>query len=77
MLQSGENLGMPYSRPMPDIGLGCHELRVNDRGQTWRIVHRVDYDAIVIVHVFSKKTSRTPRSVLGICRQRLKAYDAI
>jgi hypothetical protein len=29
-LQQGENLGLPHSRPMPVIGLRCHELRVND-----------------------------------------------
>ncbi|MDE2089230.1 MAG: type II toxin-antitoxin system RelE/ParE family toxin, partial [Gammaproteobacteria bacterium] len=47
-LQAGENLGLPHSRPMPSIGPGCHELRINDRGVTWRIVYRVDSDAIVI-----------------------------
>jgi len=41
-LQEGENLSLPHSRPMPSIGSRCHELRINDRNVTWRIVYRVD-----------------------------------
>ncbi len=77
MLQSGERLSMPKSRPMPDIGRRCHELRINDRTQTWRIVYRLDEDAVVIVHIFSKKTRTTPDSVIELCKSRLKAYDDI
>jgi len=29
-LQNGEQLEMPISRPMPDVGTRCHELRVDD-----------------------------------------------
>lgn len=38
MLQRGESLRMPRSRPMPTIGRRCHELRINGQNQTWRIV---------------------------------------
>ncbi len=75
LLQKGESLSMPRSRPMPSIGPRCHELRINDEAATWRIVYRVDADAIVIVHVFSKKTQKTPQSVIAVCRARLKEYD--
>jgi phage-related protein len=61
---------------MPVIGTHCHELRIQDRNATWRIVYRVDADAIVVVDVFSKKTQRTPPSVLRICRARLRQYDS-
>ena len=61
---------------MPVLGRRCHELRVVDERATWRIVYRVDADAIV-VEVFSKKTQATPRSVLDACRHRLRVYDAI
>jgi hypothetical protein len=30
LLQMGETLSMPHSRPMPSIGKNCHELRIND-----------------------------------------------
>ena len=74
-LQQGENLGMPQSRPMPSIGTNCHELRIRDTGQNWRIIYRIDRDAIVIVEVFSKKTQATPKSVIDVCKQRLNQYD--
>jgi phage-related protein len=60
---------------MPSIGRNCHELRINDTGGTWRIVYRIDDDAIVIVEVLSKKTQQTPKTVIGTCRRRLKEYD--
>ena len=74
-LQRGERLGMPHSRPMPDIGRRCHELRIVDTGVTWRIVYRVDDDAIVVVEVFAKKTTKTPHGVIAACVRRLKEYD--
>jgi phage-related protein len=60
-LHRGEGLGMPQSRPMPVIGVRCHELRIVDGDLTWRIVYRVDADAVVICDVFSKKTQATPK----------------
>ncbi len=74
-LQRGEMLGMPHSRPMPAIGLRCHELRINDADATWRIVYRIDSDAVVILEVFSKKTSKTPWAVVQACKRRLKEYE--
>jgi phage-related protein len=57
-LQRGEMLGMPHSRPMPSVGSRCHELRVNDAGATWRIIYRIDSDAIVILKVYSKRAEK-------------------
>lgn len=74
-LQLGETLSLPHSRPLNDIGRRCHELRINDENATWRIVYRVDADAILIVEVFSKKTQTTPQWVMITSRQRLRAYD--
>jgi phage-related protein len=74
-LQRGESLAMPQSRPMPSIGARCHELRVNDAGSNWRLVYRIDSDAIVILEVFAKKTGSTPKAVIATCRKRLKEYD--
>jgi len=75
-LQRGDRLELPHSRPMPDIGLRCHELRIADETVTWRIVFRVDSDAVVVLDVFAKKTPRTPASVIQACRRRLRAYDS-
>ena len=46
-----------------------------DSDVTWRIVYRTDDDAIVIAEVFAKKTRTTPKSVIDICKRRLKEYD--
>jgi len=62
---------------MPSIGARCHELRIQDTHKTWRVVYRVDTDAIVIAEVFSKTTRATPTSVIAACKQRLNAYDQI
>lgn len=75
LLQRGETLSMPESRPMPAVGSRCHELRINDEKGIWRILYRIDPDAIVIVEVFSKKTAQTPKKVIKLCQKRLKDYD--
>lgn len=74
-LQRGDKLSMPHSRPMPSLSPRCHELRIVDATVTWRIVYRIDADAIVIAEVFGKKTRTTPRTVIEKCRKRLKDYD--
>jgi len=76
-LQRGESLGLPHSRPMPVVGRRCHELRIVDEAATWRIVYRIDADAIVIAEVFAKKTQAAPKSVIDACKRRLREYDAI
>lgn len=75
-LQAGETFGMPHSRPMPGIGPRCRELRVVDAGRTWRLVYRIDADAVVIADVFQKTTAQTPARVIADCRRRLRLYDA-
>ena len=74
-LQRGETIGMPHSRPMPTVGLRCHELRIADATAQWRIIYRIDPDAIVIAEVFRKKTRRTPWDVIARSRERLGRYD--
>lgn len=74
-LQIGEKLIMPQSRPMPTIGRRCHELRITDNDVTWRIVYRMDMDAIVILEIFDKKTNKTPKRIIDVCKDRLRDYD--
>ena len=75
LVQEGEHLGMPHSRAMPSVAARCHELRINDREQTGRVIYRVDPDAVIILEVFSKKSRTTPDAVVQTCRRRLAAYD--
>lgn len=77
LLQQGESIGLPHSRPMPVIGTRCHELRITDSGGTWRIIYRVDSDAVVIADVFQKKTQATPAHIIATCKRRLGHYDGI
>jgi phage-related protein len=76
-LQRGQQLTMPQSRAMPVIGPRCHELRVQDERVSWRIVYRIDVDAIIVVAVFRKSTQQTPQHVIATCRRRLKAFDQL
>ncbi len=75
-LQHGELLSMPHSRPMPTIGSHCHELRIVDANSIWRIVYRIDFDAVLILEVFSKKTRETPQNIIDACKKRIRNYDS-
>jgi len=44
---------------------------------TFRVIYRVDTDAVVIFDVFLKKTQQTPQSVIAACKRRLREYDRI
>jgi phage-related protein len=76
LLQRGELIEMPRSRPMPVIGPRCHELRITDANVSWRIVYRVDAEAIVLLEVFAKKTSKTPNRIINLCKKRIREYDS-
>jgi phage-related protein len=76
-LQHGETIGLPHSRPMPSIGRACHELRIQDENETWRIVYCLAAEAVVILEVFAKTTNQTPQSVIDICKNRLRQYKTI
>jgi len=39
-------------------------------------MYPIDVDAIVILGVFSKKTGKTPKRVIDLCKNRLKEYDS-
>jgi phage-related protein len=78
-LQEGELISMPASRQMPSVGKHCHELRVHDseNSKEWRIIYRIDDDAVVILDVFAKTTQKTPNQVIDNCQKRLKLYDEL
>lgn len=76
-LQERASLGMPLARPMPSIGRRCLELRVTDETVVWRIMCRIDPDAVIVIRSFAKKTEKTPLGEIELCKRRLAAYDAI
>jgi phage-related protein len=65
----------PASRPMPIIGPRCHELRIRDEQHSWRLIYRIDHDAIVVAVLLDKKTEQTPDRVIEQSRTRLRRYD--
>jgi len=75
VLQLGGHHAMPLSRPMPSIGPRVHELRVRDEGKQWRLIYRMDAEAILVVDLFRKSTQKTPKLALDRARHRLRAYD--
>jgi phage-related protein len=75
LVQEGVKLAMPQSRPMPEVGNQCHELRVTGEHIEWRIIYRVDDRAVPVVDIFEKKTRATPKRIIEACKRRLAAYD--
>lgn len=59
---------------MPCIGTRCHELRITDDDKIWRIIYRLESDAVVVLDVFSKKTQATPKKVIDTCKSRIDNY---
>ena len=54
----------------------CHELRVVDVRASWRILYRLERDAVVILAVFGKTTRTTPKRVIEQAQHRLARYVA-
>jgi phage-related protein len=76
IVQDGGSVSMPHSRPMPSIGPRCHELRIRDQSVNWRIFYRIDADAVVVAEIFEKKTPKTPKQIIDLCKKRLRDYDS-
>ena len=49
---------------------------MRDESKNWRIMYRLDDDAIVVAEVFSKTTRETPKSVIDNCKRRSKKFDS-
>lgn len=67
-IQQGELLEMPHSRQMPDIGAGCHELRINDKKKTWRIVYHIGDEDIAILDGSRRRPTRHQRELSKLVR---------
>jgi len=75
LLQEGKRLGMPLAEPLPDVGPRCGALRVRDAEHNWRIMYRIDSDAVLVLEIYAKKTRTIPKAVIDRCKGRLKEYD--
>lgn len=72
-LAEGEKIGMPLSRPMPSVEHGAHELRVKDHTGSYRIFYYTKMvNAILVFHMFKKKTEKTPDREITTAKLRLR-----
>jgi phage-related protein len=70
MVESGPNLGLPYTRPFGD---GLFEIRArSEEGIGRAFFCTLIGRRIVILHGFIKKTQQTPPKELKTARKRLK-----
>src|SRR6516165_9917520 len=75
LFQEGVKLGMPQAEPLPIVGPRCGALRVRDGEHNWRIMYRVDRDAVLVLEVYAKKARAIPQEVIDRCKKRLTNYD--
>lgn len=60
---------------MLSIGAMCHELRIRDVEINWRIMYRINSDAIIILEVYENKSGKTPKYIIDVCKERIKVYN--
>jgi len=72
-LQKGNQLSMPFAKPMPTVDTGVEELRVKDASGAFRIFYFTRLsDRVLIFHAFQKKTQKTPKHEIELGRKRFK-----
>lgn len=61
-------------KPMPSVGRSVREIRVHDAGSIYRSLYTTKIaDVVYVLHVFVKKSRRTPTRDIRLARSRLKA----
>jgi len=64
----GPSLGMPYAKK---IDRDLWELRISGK-EAFRVFYTAREEEIILLHIFKKKTQKTPRQEIRIARKRLK-----
>jgi len=73
LIQSGEMLGEPQSKPMKSIHKNAYELRIKDRKGNYRVIYILSLeDEILIPHAFTKKTQKTANKEVNLSIKRLQ-----
>ena len=69
-VQSG--LEPTHWKPMPAIGAGVREIRI-ETGRAFRVIYLARLpDAIAVLHVFEKRSAQTARMDIALARARLR-----
>ena len=57
-------------KPMPTVGAGVNEIRVQADGQ-WRVLYVAKFaGAVYVLHAFGKKTQRTAKADIDLAAKR-------
>jgi phage-related protein len=60
-------------KPMSTVGPGADEIRVRDADGVARLMYVAKFhETICILHVFTKKTQRTPKTDIEIAKKRYR-----
>jgi phage-related protein len=76
LLQQGAVLSPPDAKKLADLCTRCWELRIKDSNKWYRIIVRIDKDAIVVFGWFKKKSNKIPKKVINACKKRMVEYDS-
>ena len=61
-------------KPTSSVGPGVREIRVRDDTKIYRSIYVTNLDdAVYVLHVFTKRTRRTPTRDIRLARSRLRA----
>ena len=59
-------------KPMPMVGAGAYEVRINVKG-AWRVIYVAKFeDKVYVLHAFQKKTQATHQEDIDLAARRYK-----
>ncbi|RAV17254.1 type II toxin-antitoxin system RelE/ParE family toxin [Mycolicibacterium sp. GF69] len=60
-------------KPMSTVGAGVYEIRVQDADGIARLMYVAKFnDVVYVLHVFTKKSKRTPRIDIDLAKKRYR-----
>ena len=64
-------------KPMPTVGTGAYEIRIQVLGQ-WRVIYVAKHaDAVYVLHCFHKTTPRTAKPDVELAAKRYRMIGAL
>jgi phage-related protein len=58
-------------KPFPTVGVGANEIRVWDKSGNYRVLYVAKFEeAVYVLHVFEKRSQKTPKDDIYLARQR-------
>lgn len=59
-------------KPIQSVGKGAAEIRIQDASGAYRVIYLARLaDAVYVLHLFQKKTQRTPKADIDLAKTRL------